>query len=245
MDDVMVILISVLGVIALAALITYCVGFGHVCNDIYHVRDPVAVAKLYTGDPSVFLKPTKTATRALERSFRECTCKDAPIFTAHHLNPSKLSTPAKDYYIVMRHPYERALSGFSFRKQGGEDGDEEGSDGVEFVRQYETLEDLVIANPDIESLPLLDLMYQYITYFKQNPANPRPIHPICYPKLNEEWPSLTEKFGCDSCDLQVANTSSSKKELGPKTKQYIDEHLAGDIELYEMYCGSEANVTYL
>jgi hypothetical protein len=246
MDDILVVFISVLSVFALAALITYCVALGIMFNDIYYMGgDPLAVVALYTSDQSVFLKPTKTASRAVTRSLKDCNCKNPPIIpNGHHLNPTNITVPARDYFIVMRHPYERALSAFSFRKQGGENGDEEGTENVKFVRQYETLEDLVVANPEIESLPLLETRHQYITYFKQDPTSRRPIHPICYPNLDKEWPSLVEHFGCDECTLQVVNTSSKKKVLGPKTKQYIDKHLAGDIALYKMYCGSTANVTY-
>ncbi len=244
--DLLLILLAVLGTIAAFTLIAYVAGVTVVCQDFYQVQSVTGLVKLYTEDRAMFLKPTKTATRALERSFRECGCADKPIFPwGHHLNPSNLSVPAREYYVVMRHPYERALSGFSFRKQGGENGDEEGTEAVKFVRQYETLEDLVTANPDIESLPLLEPQHQYMSYFKQNVNTPRPIIPICYPNLSEEWPKLAKKFGCNECTLQVANRSNSRKyTLGPNTKKYIDEHLAGDIELYETYCGQTANVTY-
>lgn len=96
---------------------------------------------------------------------------------------------------------------------------------------------MVTKHPDINHLPLLEPQFQYKHYFNHN----KPMRPICYPKLNEEWPKVLEEFGCDpSCNLIMSNTSDSKKhKLGPNTKAYIDKHLAKDIEIYEKYCGKE------
>lgn len=243
----------ILGFLALGAgaLVICAIGLAVSCQYVYRVQDPTTLIQLYLNRPdltdrAVFLKPTKTATRAIERSFAACDCSDAPIFLAgHHQNPSSLYMPAREYYVVMRHPYERALSGFAFRKQGGENGDEEGSQPVRFVRQYETLEQLVTQNPTIDYLPLLEPKHQYVSYFKQKIDAVRPITPLCYDSLDKEWVKLLDTCGCETCALQVSNTSASRKHtLGPNTKHYIDTHLAGDLYLYEKYCGTSANVTF-
>lgn len=230
MDTFNTILCIVLGIFGFALL---CAGIAAL---IQHVRN----------DETVFLTPTKTATRALRRSFEACTCDNPPSFYSHEYTPSNIMFPVKEYYIVLRHPYERALSGFAFRKQGGENGDEVGNDATLFAQQYDTLEDLVEDNSGLTHLPLLEKKYQYVSYFAQKPGDVRPIVPICYPKLAETWPTLTDKFGCrGGCNLQIANTSnSSSYTLGPKTKEYIDTNLAGDVAIYEHFCGADANVTY-
>lgn len=192
---------------------------------------------------AMFLIPTKTASRSIARTLRSSECANMPrIANYHEITPTTVDVPASEYYIVLRHPYERALSGFAFRKQGGENGDELETDKVAFAQQYDTLEDLVVANPDLEFLPLMEPMYQYTAYFKQIPGNEKPMRPICYPQLNEAWPELAAKFQCKKRDLLKVNTSNSKSStLGPATKAFIDEHLSGDLAIYEKYCGKASS----
>lgn len=198
------------------------------------------IAATMLSKQSMFLTPTKTASRSIARSFSKCTCKNPPrVALMHATTPANVLIPAKDYHIVLRHPYDRALSAFSFQKQGGEHGSESEFPAIKALQQYETLEELVVANPTIDHLPLLEPAFQYVNYFKQRRNDPKPIHPICYPKLQESWPELTEKFQCNAgCELIVSNTSKSRSTtLGPHTKAYIDKHLSGDIAIYEKYCG--------
>lgn len=199
-------------------------------------------------DKSLFLFPTKTASRAIQRGLGACLCKNSPDMAMNHsVAPSSLAVPYKDYYIVLRHPYERAMSAFAFKKQGGENRDEMWG-GLALcadtakVAKYDTLEDMVLANPDMANLPLMAPRHQYVTYFKPDKTG-TPVHPICYPDLATTWPSLLQRFGCcPDCDLPVSNTSNSKAQmLGPATKAYIDTHLAGDLAIYEKYCGPVSN----
>lgn len=184
----------------------------------------------------VFLRPTKTASRSIDRSLQKISCtKNVEMASTHDMAPQDYRRNHDAYYIVLRHPYDRALSAFSFKKQGGEKNDEKGNDDVRFVQQYDTLENLVEQNPDLTTLPLLNYTTQYKHYFNHN----KKMRPICYPELQKEWPNVLKEIGCDSTQpLLVSNTSNSKKhKLGPKTKAFIDKHLAKDIEIYEKYCG--------
>lgn len=186
--------------------------------------------------PFVFLRPTKTASRSIERSLHSLNCTKHVAFPSEHGGaPQDYRRKHDAYYIVLRHPYDRALSAFSFKKQGGEKNDEKDFDDVRFVQQYDTLENLVEQNPNLTTLPLLNYTTQYKHYFNHN----KKMRPICYPELQKEWPKVLKELGCDSTQpLLVSNTSNSKKhKLGPKTKAFIDKHLAKDIEIYEKYCG--------
>ena len=191
-----------------------------------------------TNKPSkfLFLKPTKTASRSIDRSLTKTNCaQNVRSVPTHEDAPQDYSYNHDAYYIVLRHPYDRALSAFSFKKQGGENNDEKNQEDVRFVQQYDTLEDLVKQNPDLEHLPLLNSKTQYQHYFNHT----KKMRPICYPDLQKEWPIVLKELGCDSTQpLLLSNTSNSKKhKLGPKTKAFIDKHLAKDIQIYETYCG--------
>jgi len=162
-----------------------------------------------------------------------------PRIVAHPINPQNIDVPGSKYYVVLRHPYERALSAFSFQKQNGEDNDETGNTDTLFTQRYNTLEELVMDNPNLEYLPLLAPAHQYKQYFAQKEGEDRPMRPICYTELDTEWPTIMKELGCDSeCALAVSNTSNSRSQtLGPKTKEFIDTHLAEDLRIYHHYCG--------